>query len=267
MNRLDIKKCIIIPDIHGCYEEFIELIDKLKQNGFDPTTDLERKFVFLGDWIDRGDYSDKVIEYICDLIDNDLAVSVIGNHEDKLLRYLKGNNIKLKNGIEMTVEQIERRSDADKLKATALRTLQKLPLFIALDDGKLVAVHAAFQDRMLKWDEANDSGFLRRFCIFGDITGNKDEYGFPERRDWTLQRRIDDSSPLIVYGHQPQVEPYESNKTINLDCGVCFGGKLMALTYPEMKYFSVPAKKEYWEFKNGQYRLEQNNDNLQNSNS
>lgn len=252
MERLDIKKCIIVPDIHGCYEELIELIDKLKANGFDPSTDPERKFIFLGDWIDRGYANDKVIEYIIGLMEDGLALSVIGNHEEKLKRYLRGNNVKLINGIESTVKQIDARPNAAEFRIKVLAVLEKLPLHIVLDNKKLVVVHAGIQDRMLSW--TSEEGFMTRFCLYGDITGKKDAYGFPERLDWTLNRQLDENSPLIVYGHQPQLEPYENNKTINLDCGLVFGNKLVALVYPEMQYISVFAKKEYWEFKNGKYK-------------
>ncbi len=251
---MDSKRHLIIGDIHGCLEELSELISKAKDHGFDPFSNSNDKFVFVGDWVDRGPFNDKTLEFVCDLIVDGHALSVIGNHEEKLRRYLKGNDTKLKNGLETTVNQLEAREDVNELKKKAHDILWNLPYYIVLDDGKLVVVHAGIQDRMLTWDK--EDKFMKRFTIYGDITGKQDEYGFPERLDWTLKREVKEDSPLIVYGHMPQLKVYESNKTIYIDTGSCFGNILSGHLYPEMKFFEVHAKKEYWEYRNGLFKKE-----------
>lgn len=243
-----------IGDIHGCYDELMDLIAKAKEHGFDPYSNPEDKFVFLGDFIDRGPFNDKTLEFVCDSVVAGIALSVIGNHEEKFRRFLKGNDIKLKNGIETTVNQVDARNDALELRKKAFEVLSTLSHYLVLDDGKLVCVHAGIQDRMLTW-EADDK-FMKRFTIYGEITGETDEHGFPVRLDWTMKREVKEDSPLIVYGHMPQKEVYENNKTINIDCGCVFGNKLVGLLYPDMKYIEVSAKKEYWEYKDGKFKKE-----------
>ena len=55
-------KTIVVGDIHGCYNELKELMIDLKENQeYNENTD---RLIFLGDYIDRGDDSYKVVQYI-----------------------------------------------------------------------------------------------------------------------------------------------------------------------------------------------------------
>jgi protein phosphatase len=182
------------------------------------------------------------------MVEQGRALAVRGNHCDKLLRYLKGSNVKLGHGLEKTVYQIEGHLDAKEFKEKLLRFLGGLPLYLVLDEGKLVVCHAGIDDSMIG---KPDSGAVRTFCLYGKITGNKDENGFPERIDWAAERAISDASPTIVYGHSVQENglPYQINKTVNVDTGCCFGKKLTALVYPENQFISVDAYQEYTEYR------------------
>ena len=112
-----------------------------------------------------------------------------------------------------------------------------------LDDGKLVVAHAGMKESM----QGRGSGAVREFALFGETTGETDEFGLPVRYNWAAEYR---GSAMVVYGHTPVPEPEWLNRTINIDTGCVFGGKLTALRYPEKELVSVPAKNTYAESAN-----------------
>ena len=235
------SKVAVIGDVHGCLPELLALLQKLEAEGYG-----EHKPVFVGDFADRGPSNAGTLEIIADMVEQGRAMAVRGNHDDKLLRYLKGSNVKLGHGLQITVNQIENRDDKQALKEKLLKFLGGLPLYLTLDDGKLVVTHAGIEDAMIGQP---DGGEVRSFCLYGKTTGLKDADGFPERIDWGKQRVITEASPTIVYGHQANPEPYIINKTIDIDTGCCFGGRLSAYIYPEGKVVSVPAYARYSDHK------------------
>ncbi|MGD0547194.1 MAG: polynucleotide kinase-phosphatase, partial [Terracidiphilus sp.] len=81
------------------------------------------------------------------------------------------------------------------------------------------------------------------FALFGETTGETDDYGLPVRYDWASEYR---GKAMVVYGHTPVAEPEWLNRTIDIDTGCVYGGKLTALRYPEKELVSVPAIREYY---------------------
>ncbi|MEH7524970.1 metallophosphoesterase family protein, partial [Bacillus sp. JJ1503] len=75
------KRTLVISDIHGCHDEFVKLLDITKYN---PTED---QLILLGDYIDRGKDSKKVIDKVMELVSNG-AIALRGNHDDWLLCFL-----------------------------------------------------------------------------------------------------------------------------------------------------------------------------------
>ncbi len=104
-----------------------------------------------------------------------------------------------------------------------------------LDDGKLVVAHAGMKEEM----QGRGSGKVRDFALYGETTGETDEFGLPVRYNWAAEYR---GTAMVVYGHTPVPEPEWLNRTINIDTGCVFGGKLTALRYPEKELVSVPAR-------------------------
>jgi protein phosphatase len=88
------------------------------------------------------------------------------------------------------------------------------------------------------------SGAVRQFAMYGETTGETDEYGLPVRYNWAADYR---GKAIVVYGHTPVPEAEWINNTICLDTGCVFGGKLTALRYPERELVSVPARRMYYE--------------------
>ena len=87
-------------------------------------------------------------------------------------------------------------------------------------------------------------GRVRQFALYGETTGETDEFGLPIRLNWAEEYR---GQATVVYGHTSVTEPEWMNRTINIDTGCVYGGKLTALRYPEKEFVSVPAKNIYYE--------------------
>ena len=222
----------IIGDVHGCFDELQALLGKLEY----PRDD--RKAIFLGDLCDRGPKTPETLELVMNMVKSGKALCVPGNHDAKLVKYLSGKNVGLTHGLSDTVAQLERKSSefANEIKDF----LDSLIGHYVLDDGKLVVAHAG----MIEKYQGKSSGRVRNFALYGDTTGESDEYGLPVRLDWASEYR---GKATVVYGHTPTADVYSVNNTHNIDTGCVFGGKLTAYRYPEGEFVSVPAQREYYE--------------------
>ena len=109
-----------------------------------------------------------------------------------------------------------------------------------LDDGKLVVAHAGMKEA---W-QGRASSRVREFALYGETTGETDDYGLPVRHDWAAEYR---GRALVVYGHTPVPEATWVNGTICIDTGCVFGGRLTALRYPEREVVEVPALRTWYE--------------------
>lgn len=230
----------IIGDVHGCSAELDELMDALGYR-IDADGLLEHpdgcKPVFLGDLIDRGPDSPGVLRRVMRNVAVGKAYCVPGNHDVKLLKHLQGRNVQLTHGLDETLAQLQ----ADPIDHRDLIAfLDGLISHYVFDGGKLVIAHAGLKEEM----QGRGSGRVREFCLYGETTGERDEFGLPERLDWAADYR---GEALVVYGHTPFHEPRWLNHTVNIDTGCAFGGMLTALRYPEMETVSVAARRTYAE--------------------
>ena len=241
----------IIGDIHGCYDELIELLIKLgytiirTENSLDTddygyviTPPAGRKAIFLGDLVDRGPASPEVLRVVMSMVKNKTAYCVMGNHDSKLVKYLKGKNVNVKHGLAETVAQLEHESEV--FKRNAFEFLDGLISHYVMDEGRLVVAHAGLREEM----QGRGSGAVRSFCMYGETTGEIDEFGLPVRHNWAAEYR---GKAKVVYGHTPVPTAEWLNRTIDIDTGCVFGGHLTALRYPEEELVSVQAKEVYCE--------------------
>src|SRR5205807_1302835 len=90
--------------------------------------------------------------------------------------------------------------------------------------------------------QGRGSGKVRDFALYGETTGETDEFGLPIRYNWAAEYR---GRAMVVYGHTPVPQPDWLNRTINIDTGCVFGGSLTALRYPEKELMSVTARATY----------------------
>lgn len=231
-------KVDIIGDVHGCYDELIALINKLEytfKNDL-PIHKDGRKLAFIGDLTDRGPHSIKVIEFIYDLVKNNLAFYTPGNHCNKLYRYFLGNKVQISHGLETTDAEFKslptKRQKEVRKKFMVL--YEGAPLYLQLDDGNLIIAHAGIREDYIGLTDNK----VKTFVLYGDITGEKMPDGRPVRRDWAKHYQ---GKKTIVYGHTPVREVRSINNTYNIDTGCVFGGKLSALKYPEMEVVQVPS--------------------------
>jgi protein phosphatase len=231
----------IIGDIHGCYDELTELLEKLgyavDRESCTAQPPLNRRAIFLGDFCDRGPTNAAVLRLAMNMAESGAALCVPGNHDVKLLRKLRGNDVTLTHGLDLTVKELER--EPKEFIDKAIQFFDGLVSHYVLDHGKLVVAHAGLCEKF----HGRSSGRVRGFCLYGDTTGETDEFGLPVRLNWAEEYR---GKALVVYGHVPFAEIRNINNTICIDTGCVFGGKLSAYRYPEGELIEVPAKREYY---------------------
>lgn len=234
----------IIGDVHGCFDELRALLDELgyvvdrDAERFALSHPLGRRLVFLGDLIDRGPGVADCLRLAMDAVEDGVALCVPGNHEVKLLRKLRGRDVRITHGLDITLAQLEAEIPAFRDRVAAF--IDGLVSHYVLDDGRLAVAHAGMREDLLN----RSSRTVREFALFGDTTGETDEFGLPVRYDWAAEYR---GEAAIVYGHTPVTTPEWVNRTICIDTGCVFGGRLTALRYPERELVSVPAARTYYE--------------------
>lgn len=230
----------IIGDIHGCYDELVMLLGKL---GYVNNTETwvhpeGRKAVFAGDLVDRGPKTPEVLKLVMAMTAAGTAYCVPGNHDVKLMRWLNGKNVQAKHGLEKSIEQLS--TETPEFKNKVSKFIDDLISHYVFDDGKLVVAHAGLKESM----QGRGSGAVREFCLYGDTTGEIDEFGLPVRLNWAAEYT---GKAMVVYGHTPVPLAQWLNNTIDIDTGCVFGGSLTALRYPERELVAVKAKEVYCE--------------------
>jgi protein phosphatase len=243
----------IIGDIHGCASE-LELL--LAQLGYEANNDEQqgfwdfptyrhpegRRVLFVGDLVDRGPRNLDAVKLVRNMMVAGSAFCVRGNHEFKLLRYLRGKKVQINHGLDRTVAEIDaiptEYQEVYRQELTAF--LDGLLSHYVLDDGQLVIAHAGLKEEM----QGRSSGVVRSFAMYGETTGEIDEFGLPVRANWAKNYR---GAATVVYGHVPVLQAEWLNNSIDIDTGCVFGGKLTALRYPERQLMEVPAAQVYYE--------------------
>jgi len=203
-------KTIVISDIHGCYNELKELLFELETSGeYNKNTD---KLVFLGDYIDRGEDSRKVIELVRSLQENnDNVIALMGNHEDMMLDYYRnGERNWLFNGGYNTIDSYH---GFDKQLEDDMMWIRTLPLYH--EDEHFIYVHAGVD--VYKPIEEQDKETL--LWIREPFIYTTKEY-----------------HKTVVFGHTPTLTLNDISKpvytfayNIDIDTGCVFGGALTAL--------------------------------------
>jgi polynucleotide kinase-phosphatase len=237
----------IIGDVHGCFDELVELLTQLgysvekQSNGsgslaYSVKPPEGRKVVFLGDLVDRGPKIPEVLRLAMSMVQGGTALCVPGNHDIKLMRKLRGKDVQITHGLADSLQQLDKESPEFRTQVSDF--LDELVSHYVLDEGKLVVAHAGMKEEM----QGRGSGKVRDFALYGETTGETDEFGLPVRYNWAAEYR---GRAMVVYGHTPVPQPDWLNRTINIDTGCVFGGNLTAIRYPEKEIVSVAARETY----------------------
>ena len=236
----------VIGDVHGCRTELETLLVRL---GYRVTRDASgraagavpppgRTAVFLGDLVDRGPDSPGVLRLVMGMVAAGQALAVPGNHENKLTRALSGRNVQVSHGLAETLSQLAAEDEAFRKEVAGF--CQGLVSHLVLDGGRLVVAHAGLKEAY----QGRASARVRSFALYGDTTGETDEFGLPVRYPWASDYR---GRAMVLYGHTPTPDPEWVNNTLCLDTGCVFGGRLTALRYPEKEIVAVPAERVWYE--------------------
>lgn len=241
----------VIGDVHGCADELETLLARLGYvwqatpaplYGRSYSHPEGRKALFVGDLVDRGPRVLETVGLVHNMVRAGTALCVPGNHDVKLVRKLRGKDVQVRHGLGATLAEFDA-LPADLRGAyvnDVASFLDSLVSHYVLDDGKLVVAHAGLRHDL----QGRASGKVREFALYGETTGETDEFGLPVRHNWAADYR---GEALVVYGHTPVPEPVWLNRTVNIDTGCVFGGALTALRYPELTTVSVAAVRTYVE--------------------
>lgn len=236
----------IVGDVHGCLDELLLLLDRLgyavRTNDAGQAVDAHhpegRRLVFVGDLVDRGPSNVGVLRLAMGMTASGNAFAVPGNHENKLVRALDGRAVQVSHGLERTLAELA--EESDEFRVAVREWCRGLVSHLVLDDGHLVVAHAGLKEAY----HGRASGRVRSFALYGDTTGETDEYGLPVRYPWAEEYR---GRATVVYGHTPTPTLDWVNNTLCLDTGCVFGGHLSALRYPERETVQVEALGVHYE--------------------
>jgi len=226
MNNL-----IIYGDIHGCYNEFISLRKKINPQ----KNDIE---VCVGDIITKGKDSIKTLNFI---IEHDI-LSVLGNHEDKLLRYLAHQKSNKKNPITLDTNE---QNIIDNLTNNHIQYLESLPLYLKYKD--ITIVHGGIQNHIdLDYLSKREVQNILRLRYL-DKEENFVAYGKEDENNTFWSDVYHGSNGFVVYGHQCFNDVKRNNYSLGLDTGCVYGNKLSAVIFKKnninnFKIESVKAK-------------------------
>ena len=227
----------VIGDVHGCRAELETLLGELGYVAGERHPE-GRRAIFVGDLVDRGPDTPGVLRLVMGMVAAGTAFCVSGNHEAKLLRALRGRDVQRTHGLAESLAQLA--GETDEFRAEVERFIDGLVSHYVLDGGRLIACHAG----LLEAYHGRASSRVRQFALYGQSTGETDEFGLPVRYPWANEYR---GKAMVLYGHTPVPEPEWVNNTLCLDTGCVFGGRLTALRYPERALVSVPATAVHYE--------------------
>lgn len=205
------SRILSIGDIHGCLDKLKALMDVIDWN---PDEDL---LIFIGDYVDRGQDSSGVLDFLIDLANQSPnVICLIGNHEKMFLDYLAGKNTQtfLLNGGYYTIESYGG-TDAD-IPQAHVDFLKSLRTYYETDE--YIFVHAGLRDNVpLDQQSMKDMLWIREDFITSSF----------------------DHGKVVIFGHTPLPKPMVSSSKIGIDTGAVYGGELTCVELPDVIFNAV----------------------------
>lgn len=215
-------RIIAIGDIHGCHQEFAELLDRVALTPDD-------RLILLGDLVNRGPDSNRVI----DLALRHRAISLLGNHEARLLAYRRTRDRQpLKDDDEATF---------DRLEPHHWDYLEKMPLTHEEPELNTVFVHGGFLPDQ-PWQK-QPAAVVTRIQVIDQEGRARKRADCPEGILWADRWP---GPPFVVYGHTPRPDIYRLKWSVGIDTACVMGGHLTAYILPERRFVQVKARRRYY---------------------
>ena len=210
------SRTIVVGDIHGCYDELTDLLDKVKLGEDD-------RVVSVGDLVTKGPKSKEVLELF---MTDARFTTVIGNHDLALRRKWNGEDIELKPAQKETHKELKGEKDA------YASFFNRLPFTIDL--GTHLVVHAGLRPNVELYSQTT-----------GDLTRLRTLGGDRESDEGTPWYHVYYGEKVVLFGHWPAPEPRRGKKAIGLDTGCVYGHNLTAYIIETEEFVSVDARKVY----------------------
>ena len=215
-------KTFVIGDIHGCHGALVGLLEKIKPDLSQDT------LIFLGDYIDRGPDSKKVVSEIIRLMEEapGRVIPLMGNHEQVFLASLAGDtrDFYLKMGGDAT-----------------LRSYGVNPPFTGQIASHIPVSHYHFFDELLLlWEDAH--------YIYVHAGLNPQVHLSQQSPRWCCWARDQflpcshDFGKPVIFGHTPFEKPLIEKNKIGIDTGAVYGGKLTCLVLPDFEFINVAGR-------------------------
>lgn len=159
-------RTLVISDIHGCLNEFLELLDLVNYQA------VKDRLILLGDYVDRGPNSKEVVQKVLELAENDNVINLRGNHDQRLISLIEDKNpdtqdIFIKYGgwetLKSYAPHLENKSLDEAI--TYIRNeyshhidfLKKTRLYY--EDDHFIYVHAGLNPKYVNWYEQPERDF------------------------------------------------------------------------------------------------------------
>lgn len=231
------RRSIVIGDVHGCYDELMDLLDKCQVTACD-------RIISLGDILDRGP---KIRESVDFFMKHE---AILGNHEEKWLR-----------------RQETDRSIYSILEPNHFEWFKTLPKFLRLpeytgpDGQPVVLIHAGCLPSV-PLERQTDRILMHVSNVKPPGIGSRDDQGRIQHGYWRADTETwwtskapegalywasiyDGSNGFVVFGHSVFTEVAHFPHALGIDLGACFGRQLCALVLPDWRFVTVPAREDY----------------------
>jgi hypothetical protein len=209
-------RTIVIGDIHGCYDELLELLEKVALGADD-------RVVCVGDLIVKGWKNREVLDF---LMTDKRFSSVLGNHDRVLMRHWRGEKVRLKKAHKKALAELE----ADRERYAAY--LESLPL--ALDTGSHLVVHAGVRPGVPLAEQSVED--LTELRTLGEDRRS---------REGTPWYEVYEGEKTVLFGHWPAGELRRGPRALGIDTGCVYGYELTAYVIETEEVVRVQAHRAY----------------------